>query len=1205
MMACIERHGWCSSLMSSIRCPSNLDKSTKPCPILSSSRASTSMNSNSDSISLTSSSISPSSLSCGKGKKASISLQHSSFDRTNDYYTSKRIEELHERMDDIQITNFLKFINHHLSLRKDHNKLNINDLAKDLSNGHVLIDLIEILSSTKLKRERGHTRFHSLTNVQIVLDYLRARMPHMNILAHEIVSGNRKQILALLWIIMKIFDFPGFRLTNKNCFVENTLLGFGQDRSIIIKWLNNILNHSLNTIQIYIHDFYLQTWINGYYLSIIIKYLIPLSLKYLTMECFDYLKELENIHSQDKQRFHLCLTLSNYCFDTITLIDENDRSERCLFRYFTELQHNIINILKTNHINKLIQNNPYTKQILDTVTQTTISSTEQSSHIINSNEEYLICVEDDNHYQHIPVVEQKEFSMNSRGQSTGGLHQSTNLRTVEKSRSFNNQQLNNQLQRKNRWEKTEILQSDLPIVNGQNDTLKAEQVKRVTKKQHSVNSTPGKSEQSVSITVTNEQEKEVNQFNVACQDFEQIILKVEETIVTDEKDRQRKVEIDQPILVNKENLYDDSEKFEEINDPIENEISNQSAATLEEPLKLDTSGEENKQYVNEFEQSTNAIKEQNESIVSNENVPESDVQIIELENIPAATAPEQFSTNTTIEFEEVQQPVTTTTTTNEEKLLSSIDHESCEQSVENKLCDYTNVTTRQVTHEELLLNAMPELDMMMTPATSDEKSKPATIEESLPVPLVTEGNISKLNENSTSVPVTTNKKSSTSATASKKTKKRVNNSVNHETLQTHNEQSQQSTIKLEQMEEKNTMETIQTIDNKPVPMPSINEQASQPETNFNGTDEKAEQLITETSSRNVIGKENNPSTITNINLENPLVTTLFKQSIVSNDEATKSIMNNKKYNGNVKKSPQVESSNKENQHISTSNKQSTFIIKDSDQSRIPSEQTKVNKGDKSSDMITTSSTKVNNESVQVAVSLNKQEHVTISKKQVASPLVPLEKSKQTIVTSEAIERICLISTNKKSDQSEELLEKQEQSATVSEQPCASVILHKDVKKLSPKNKKSRRSNTKKGNSSVKTENVHETLSQNEEENFESSVSPLKLVTIVQEQKSNIIFLEDPNSLPILPDDKLLQYDDTAQSSSALRSRKHKKKKTVTTTNTTIIEKPLSVATTTITTNRNFLLIIQEFLLDRKTIAFKCVFILACLCVSIYYYCTLA
>ena len=98
-------------------------------------------------------------------------------------------------MDDIQISSFIKFINYHLS-SKNKDKF-VKNLSEDLSNGHILIDLIEIFSSTKLKREYGRTRFHSLTNVQYVLDYLKLHMQHINISPHEIVAGNRKQILSI------------------------------------------------------------------------------------------------------------------------------------------------------------------------------------------------------------------------------------------------------------------------------------------------------------------------------------------------------------------------------------------------------------------------------------------------------------------------------------------------------------------------------------------------------------------------------------------------------------------------------------------------------------------------------------------------------------------------------------------------------------------------------------------------------------------------------------------------------------------------------------------------------------------------------------------------------------------------------------------------------------------------------------------------
>ncbi|CAF1408004.1 unnamed protein product [Adineta ricciae] len=1039
-------------------------------------------------------------------------------------------------MDDIQLINFLKFINHHLSLRKDHEQLHIDDFIKDLSNGHVLIDLIEILSSSKFKRERGHTRFHSLTNVQIVLDYLKSRMQHINISPHEIVSGNRKQILALLWIIMKTFDFPGFRITNKNCFVENTLLGCGQDRSVTVKWLNNILNQSLNSIQIYIKDFYLQTWINGYYLSIIIKYLVPLSVKYLTMKCFDYLKQLETVHSQDKQRFYLCLTISNYCFDTLTAIDEKDQSERCLFRYFTELQQNILAILKTNHTSKLLQSNPYTKQILDTVIQTSISSTGQSAHVINNSDQYLTCIEDDQQQQHISTVGHKDLPMNFRGQSVlpaGGPRESTNLRTVEKSRLVNDQQeqqqRNSRPERQNRWKKTETLQSDVPAVDSHDSRMEI-----VAEKQLSPNDTPEKSDRSVSLPVSNEHESKSDQSVVACQNFEQPTSTVEQTNHINEQQTQPKVEIE-----------DQSEN----NENIEKEISIPTNEKLDQPVAILEERQENKQPVDIDEP-------------SNENTKESD----ETEKSTIVSVQEQISENITLKCEEMQR----TDTSNTEKLLPAVNHENVEQPIDNNSSDYTNVTVRERSHEEFLLfNEIPEPEMTVTSVATDVESKQPTMEESASIILSTEKSAEKLNENNTSASLTAINEPTPSTVPKNKTKKRVNKKIVNEVPMEFNEKP---TIKVEETEDNKSdcvPSTISSI-NKLQDYKQVELQAV---TNLISTIRKDEQPIVDEPTQSIVS--------------NSVIMTT-KQS---NDEVNKSTaINSKKSNHNVKKLPQVASSNKENHEFSTFNKQPVSVVKESDQRKLPNEQTTGHKRDKSFDIIHMSSTKADSEPVQPAASSDKQERVTLSKKRVISPIVSLEKSEQTIAASEVIDHVPLMSTNKRSEQSEALLERQEQSVSALEQACTPVVLRTETKKLPPTNKKSRASNAKKVNSIVKNGDSREIPSENEKDSIET-------LSIVQEQKPQAILVETAK-------DKLSPDDAKAQPSSVLRSRKNKKKKTVATTNTTLIEKASSV-TLTPTANRSFLLTIQECLLDRKSIAFKFVFILACVCFSIYYYCSLA
>lgn len=49
----------------------------------------------------------------------------------------------------------------------------INDLYEDFKDGTKLLLLLELLTETKLRRERGKMRVHKLQNVQYALDFLQ------------------------------------------------------------------------------------------------------------------------------------------------------------------------------------------------------------------------------------------------------------------------------------------------------------------------------------------------------------------------------------------------------------------------------------------------------------------------------------------------------------------------------------------------------------------------------------------------------------------------------------------------------------------------------------------------------------------------------------------------------------------------------------------------------------------------------------------------------------------------------------------------------------------------------------------------------------------------------------------------------------------------------------------------------------------------
>ena len=84
----------------------------------------------------------------------------------------------------------------------------VNDLVKDLSDGVLLIHLLEILGNSSLGRyaARPKLRVQRFENVNKALDFIRSRGIQMtNIGAEDVVDGNRKIILGLIWTLILRF----------------------------------------------------------------------------------------------------------------------------------------------------------------------------------------------------------------------------------------------------------------------------------------------------------------------------------------------------------------------------------------------------------------------------------------------------------------------------------------------------------------------------------------------------------------------------------------------------------------------------------------------------------------------------------------------------------------------------------------------------------------------------------------------------------------------------------------------------------------------------------------------------------------------------------------------------------------------------------------------------------------------------------------
>lgn len=119
-------------------------------------------------------------------------------------FEKSKISALRDEREGVQKKTFTKWVNSHLQKVGAH----INDLYHDLQDGRQLILLLEILSAEKLPRpSKGRMRIHMLENVDKSLQFLKVKEVYLtNIGSHDIVDGNPKITLGLIWTIILRFQ---------------------------------------------------------------------------------------------------------------------------------------------------------------------------------------------------------------------------------------------------------------------------------------------------------------------------------------------------------------------------------------------------------------------------------------------------------------------------------------------------------------------------------------------------------------------------------------------------------------------------------------------------------------------------------------------------------------------------------------------------------------------------------------------------------------------------------------------------------------------------------------------------------------------------------------------------------------------------------------------------------------------------------------
>ncbi|XP_066281028.1 spectrin beta chain, non-erythrocytic 5-like isoform X2 [Branchiostoma lanceolatum] len=121
-----------------------------------------------------------------------------------------RIQALQQERIHIQQKTFTKWINSFL----EKNSVAVGELFKDLQDGVLLLQLLEIISNERLPRaSRGRLRVHKIENVNKALKFLKdKRVKLESIGAEDIVDGNPRLTLGLIWTIILRFQIQDIKL---------------------------------------------------------------------------------------------------------------------------------------------------------------------------------------------------------------------------------------------------------------------------------------------------------------------------------------------------------------------------------------------------------------------------------------------------------------------------------------------------------------------------------------------------------------------------------------------------------------------------------------------------------------------------------------------------------------------------------------------------------------------------------------------------------------------------------------------------------------------------------------------------------------------------------------------------------------------------------------------------------------------------------
>ncbi|XP_073229199.1 utrophin-like isoform X1 [Porites lutea] len=149
--------------------------------------------------------------------------------------STERYLELARERENLHRKTFTKWMNSRLAKRVP--PVEISDVVVDLMDGKMLLNLLEVLLNTSLKKEKGTMRVHKLNNVEKAMGLLeKNNVKLVGINGFDIVDGKPRAILGLMWSIIlryqvqEVMQEPITEDTAKSFNVEKKLLDWCKER---------------------------------------------------------------------------------------------------------------------------------------------------------------------------------------------------------------------------------------------------------------------------------------------------------------------------------------------------------------------------------------------------------------------------------------------------------------------------------------------------------------------------------------------------------------------------------------------------------------------------------------------------------------------------------------------------------------------------------------------------------------------------------------------------------------------------------------------------------------------------------------------------------------------------------------------------------------------------------------------------------------